>query len=116
MIGTCEYCSTTFEVPGGAASTMERTSDMPPPADVTVWATAPEARIPDFANGPVLHRCKKGRPACVRCGAIGRVGNALLGHPPAPLICLNCSKAEAHARLSPADDATARDCGDDHHS
>lgn len=116
MIRTCEYCSTAFEVPDDASATIERTADMPPPADVMVWASAPEARIPDFAHDPVLHRCKKGRPACVRCGAIGQVGNALLGLPPAPLICLNCSKAAAHTRLSPAEDATARDSGDDHHS
>lgn len=97
MIRTCDYCPTSFEVPDGAAVKTERTSDISPPAHVTVYASPAEARLPDFASDPVLHRCRKGRPACVRCGAIGQVGNALLGLPPAPLVCLACSKAEAHA-------------------
>ena len=93
-VKTCGHCSTSYTLPEGRASVTEFTADGRPPARVTVWAAAPEARIPDFENDEVVHQCRKGRPACVRCGAIGQVGNALLGHPPEPLICLACAKAQ----------------------
>lgn len=92
-VEACPHCSTRYTVPDDRAAVREATADVRPPADVMVWAAAPEARIPDFANDPVLHRCRNGRPACVRCGAVGQVGNALLGHPPEPLVCLSCTKA-----------------------
>lgn len=87
-VEACPHCSTRYVVPEDRTAVREATADA-----VTVWAGAPEARIPDFANDPLLHRCRQGRPACVRCGAVGRVGNALLGHPPEPLVCLACTKA-----------------------
>lgn len=94
----CDYCPTSFEVPDGAAVRTDRTADPLPPAYVTVYASVPEARISDQESDVVVHRCQKGRPACCRCGAIG---NALLGHPPAPLVCLRCSRSAAHAAADP---------------
>lgn len=39
-------------------------------------------------------------PTCSKCGALGRVGNALLGHPPEPPICLACAKASQHGPIA----------------
>ena len=36
-------------------------------------------------------------PTCAKCGQKGRVGNPLLGHPPAELVCLACRKAAPRA-------------------
>lgn len=90
---TCERCSTAYQLEDGLTTILQRT---PPDDVVIIWAAPAEARIPDPNVDDVVHRCHKGVPVCYRCGAAGRVGNAVLGIPPAPLECLRCARKKAH--------------------
>ena len=62
----CDYCGTEYPAPpDGRVAAVETTRDMPPHAQVVVWALPPNwrgVRPTPIDGAPILHECRKGKP------------------------------------------------------